>query len=196
MKLTRPCLAALFVAAALPALAAAAEWKHPKTSWGDPDLQGMWPVVHLISVPLQRPEKYGTRLTFTDAEMAEQKKAIEARNNRYKEEDSQDRIGMGHWAEVTDLPTQTLTRRRSAERSLAAAERARQAADREDGQQLESQGVRLHRGLRHLGSLHHARHARVDVPVPVQQRHPDHAGAGIRGHQHGDDPRSAHRADR
>ncbi len=100
-------VAVAMVAGALPGLALAAEWKQPKTSWGDPDLQGMWPVVHLISVPLQRPEKYGNRLQFTDAEMAEQKKAIEARNNRYKEEDSQDRIGMGHWAEVTDLPTQT-----------------------------------------------------------------------------------------
>ena len=49
---------------------AAGQWKQPKTPWGDPDLQGLWPLAHLISVPLERPEKYGNRLTFTDEEMA------------------------------------------------------------------------------------------------------------------------------
>jgi hypothetical protein len=83
------------------------KWTHPKTSWGDPDLQGTWPVVHLISVPLERPVQYGDRLHFTAEELAEQQKRIEARNKRYQDEDSQDRIGQGHWAEVTELPPQT-----------------------------------------------------------------------------------------
>jgi hypothetical protein len=100
-------LSAVAAACVLPGASVAAEWKHPKTPWGDPDLRGMWPVAHLISVPLQRPTKYGDRLHFTEEEMAEQRKAVEARNKRYEEEDSQDRIGMGHWAEVTGLPTQT-----------------------------------------------------------------------------------------
>jgi hypothetical protein len=26
----------------------------PKTPWGDPDLQGIWPINHLIAVPLTR----------------------------------------------------------------------------------------------------------------------------------------------
>lgn len=82
-------------------------WVHPQTPWGDPDLQGMWPVVHLISVPLQRPEQYGDRLLFTEAELEQQRAAVDARNTRYEQEDSSDRIGMGHWAEMTDLPTQT-----------------------------------------------------------------------------------------
>jgi hypothetical protein len=86
---------------------AAEKWKQPRTAWGDPDLQGTWPVVHLISVPLERPKQYGERLHFTEEEMAVQRKAVEARNKRYQEEDAQDRIGMGHWAEVTELPTQT-----------------------------------------------------------------------------------------
>lgn len=34
----------------------------------------------LISVPLERPEKYGERLNFTVEEMAEQRKQVEARN--------------------------------------------------------------------------------------------------------------------
>jgi hypothetical protein len=89
------------------AASAAGQWKHPKTPWGEPDLQGMWPLAHLISVPLERPEKYGTRLNFTDEELAAQKKTVEARNQRYKDEDASGRLGQGHWAEVTALPTQT-----------------------------------------------------------------------------------------
>ena len=85
----------------------AAGWKQPKTSWGDPDLQGTWPIVHLISVPLERPPQYGNRLHFTEAELAEQKTKVENRNKRYQDEDSSDRIGQGHWAEVTGLPPQT-----------------------------------------------------------------------------------------
>src|SRR4051812_11283672 len=31
-----------------------AGWLHPKTPWGDPDLQGMWPISFVGSVPLER----------------------------------------------------------------------------------------------------------------------------------------------
>ena len=31
-----------------------AGWTHPKTAWGDPDLQGMWPISFVGSVPLER----------------------------------------------------------------------------------------------------------------------------------------------
>lgn len=93
--------------AAVTTPASEGEWTQPRTAWGDPDLQGMWPVVHLISVPLQRPAQYGDRLHFNNDEMAKQLASVEARNTRYEEEDSTDRIGMGHWAEETDLPVQT-----------------------------------------------------------------------------------------
>jgi hypothetical protein len=29
-------------------------WTHPKTPWGDPDIQGMWPISFVGSVPLER----------------------------------------------------------------------------------------------------------------------------------------------
>jgi hypothetical protein len=29
-------------------------WSHPKTPWGDPDIQGMWPISFVGSVPLER----------------------------------------------------------------------------------------------------------------------------------------------
>jgi hypothetical protein len=31
-----------------------AGWVHPKTQWGDPDLQGIWPLNHVGLTPLQR----------------------------------------------------------------------------------------------------------------------------------------------
>jgi hypothetical protein len=43
----------------------------PRTSWGDPDLQGKWPSTNMASVPLQRPESFGTRNVLNDAEFAE-----------------------------------------------------------------------------------------------------------------------------
>src|SRR5258705_8511146 len=52
---------ALVIAPAVPgtaqtpknAPAAAEAWTHPKTPWGDPDIQGIWP--GNVGVPMQRP---------------------------------------------------------------------------------------------------------------------------------------------
>jgi hypothetical protein len=41
----------------------------PRTSWGEPDLQGLWSDEYQI--PLQRPAKYAGRELLTDAEIAE-----------------------------------------------------------------------------------------------------------------------------
>ena len=43
----------------------------PKTPWGDPDLQGIWPGTDMVGVPFERPERFGTRLYLTDAELQE-----------------------------------------------------------------------------------------------------------------------------
>jgi hypothetical protein len=40
----------------------------PKTSWGDPDLQGLWPATDMINVPMQRAAGMGTRNVLTDEE--------------------------------------------------------------------------------------------------------------------------------
>ena len=58
----------LFVTAFLP-MAWGQSWTPPKTPWGDPDLQGMWP--GNMGVPMQRPEALGTRTTLTDEEFAQ-----------------------------------------------------------------------------------------------------------------------------
>jgi hypothetical protein len=46
-------------------------YRPPRTSWGDPDLEGKWPSTNMAGVPLQRPESFGTRNVLTDAEYAE-----------------------------------------------------------------------------------------------------------------------------
>jgi hypothetical protein len=49
----------------------AVSYRAPRTSWGDPDLQGKWPGTNMGGVPLQRPESFGTRNVLTDDEFAE-----------------------------------------------------------------------------------------------------------------------------
>ena len=61
-----------------------AGWTHPMTPWGEPDLQGMWPLNHLISTPFQRPERFGERRFLTDEEFAAAQKSAEARSTRFE----------------------------------------------------------------------------------------------------------------
>jgi hypothetical protein len=53
------------------AAGAKGSYSPPKTSWGDPDLQGVWPGTDMVGVPFERPEQFGTRLYLTDAELKE-----------------------------------------------------------------------------------------------------------------------------
>jgi hypothetical protein len=93
----------LLVLIAVPALAQAPKnWVHPKTPWGDPDLQGIWP--GNVGVPMQRPQNMGERTTLTDEEFAQRL----AQAKRQAEADSQSiatsdtRVGIGppsYWTE-------------------------------------------------------------------------------------------------
>ena len=47
-----------------------ARFVAPRTPWGDPDLQGIWPSDHVVDVPFERPDSFGTRTELTDAEFA------------------------------------------------------------------------------------------------------------------------------
>jgi hypothetical protein len=51
--------------------ATAKPYVPPKTPWGEPDLQGMWPLNHLITTNLVRNTRYGTRRLLTDQEYAD-----------------------------------------------------------------------------------------------------------------------------
>jgi len=85
----------------------ASGWQHPRTEWGDPDLQGMWPIINLISTPFQRPVDeqgnpiYGDRELLTDEEYAAAQHRLQARDERYREEIESNKMGMGHWAEAS-----------------------------------------------------------------------------------------------
>jgi hypothetical protein len=48
-----------------------APYSPPRTPWGDPDLQGIWPGTDSVGVPFERPERFGTRLYLTDVELKE-----------------------------------------------------------------------------------------------------------------------------
>jgi len=45
-------------------------WTPLKTSWGDPDLQGVWTSDDFYGVPFERPAEYGNRKLLTDEEYA------------------------------------------------------------------------------------------------------------------------------
>jgi hypothetical protein len=63
--------------------AAARAYTAPRTSWGDPDLTGIWPGTHMVGVPVQRDEKLGTRNVLTDEEFA-------ARSQQFARQQEQD----------------------------------------------------------------------------------------------------------
>ena len=74
---------------------------HPKTPWGDPDLQGNWPIMHLFATRLQRDPKFGDRRELDDQEWQAAEAGLQRRDERYQDEIKTNKMGMGHWAETT-----------------------------------------------------------------------------------------------
>jgi hypothetical protein len=72
----------------------------PRTAWGDPDLQGMWPIDRLNGTPVQRPESFGDRRLLTEEEYAARVERLRGLNSRYDEEIAANKMGIGHWAEM------------------------------------------------------------------------------------------------
>jgi hypothetical protein len=64
-----PAVKAVTPAAKVATSTTAKKWTPPKTSWGDPDLQGEWPAT--ARIPMQRPANMGNRAVLTDAELAQ-----------------------------------------------------------------------------------------------------------------------------
>ena len=46
-------------------------WQVPRTSWGHPSLEGVWSTDDMRSVPMNRPERFGTRESLTQEEFLE-----------------------------------------------------------------------------------------------------------------------------
>jgi hypothetical protein len=75
----------------------------PRTPWGHPDLQGIWPSGQMIEVPFERPVELGMRAVLTDAEFAMRELVIQRQN----ETDSAEFVTRGlsdvtppqHWRE-------------------------------------------------------------------------------------------------
>src|SRR5215467_8144308 len=55
----------------------AADWKAPRTPWGDPDLQGIWTGQAELGVPFERPAAFGTRQSLTDEEFAQRERQVQ-----------------------------------------------------------------------------------------------------------------------
>jgi len=66
------------IAAVLSAIGAlmlsAADYKVPRTAWGDPDLQGVWSSAAELSVPFERNAAFGDRQWLTDEEFNQRMK--------------------------------------------------------------------------------------------------------------------------
>jgi hypothetical protein len=56
----------------------AADWKAPRTPWGEPDLQGTWTSQAELGVPFERPAAFGTRQLVTDEEFAQREAQAQA----------------------------------------------------------------------------------------------------------------------
>jgi hypothetical protein len=70
-----------------------------KTSWGDPDLRGTYPLDSIASIPMQRPANYGNRFWLTEEEYAQRQQRANGSTQAYEAEDKSGKIGMGHWVE-------------------------------------------------------------------------------------------------
>jgi len=85
-------------------------YSPPRTPWGDPDLQGMWP--GNMGVPMQRPEELGERTRLTDEEFArrEAQAAAQAAADAERFVQPGGRGGLGgpsHWVERGQPTRQT-----------------------------------------------------------------------------------------
>lgn len=83
------------------------DYQPARTPWGEPDLRGSWPIDHLNGTPLQRDPKQGDRVFLTDEELAQRARFIEGAAKRYEVEDQENKIGMGHWAEMGEVSRRT-----------------------------------------------------------------------------------------
>jgi len=75
------------------------DFSPPRTSWGDPDFRGTFPIDNIASLPMNRPARFGDRFWLTEEEYAERQAQANGSDARYAAEDESGTIGMGHWVE-------------------------------------------------------------------------------------------------
>jgi hypothetical protein len=88
-------------------LPAIPKFQPAKTSWGDPDFRGVWPIDSLGGLPLQRTVEQGTRVFLNDEEFAKREAAMEKSRNAAETETKANKLGMGNWVEMTGAGRRT-----------------------------------------------------------------------------------------
>ena len=78
----------------LPAVSRA--YQPRKTSWGDPDLRGMWPTDSIGGLPLQRPAEMGERVFLSPAELKARDDLMDQWRHAAADEIKQNHLGAGH----------------------------------------------------------------------------------------------------
>jgi hypothetical protein len=86
MRLLNAAVAITFGVVSFALVVQAQTYRTARTPWGDPDLEGKWSSTPMSTVPLQRPESFGTRNVLTDAEFAQR----EAQAARQQAQDLED----------------------------------------------------------------------------------------------------------
>ena len=68
------CVALIVTLSAQAPPASGTPYTPPRTTWGDPDLQGIWPGTDMVGVPFERPAQFGNRLFLTEEEFQAREK--------------------------------------------------------------------------------------------------------------------------
>ena len=80
-------------------------WTAPKTPWGEPDLEGRWPVTHLMGTPLQRDDGVGREGVLDRGRDGGPPQAGGRAGNAYREAISSGNFGAALRTGVTDPGT-------------------------------------------------------------------------------------------
>ena len=112
-------LAATLAAAGALTLSAA-DYKAPKTSWGEPDLQGVWSSAAELSTPFERNPSYGDRQWLTEEEFTQRLKQTTAQIDSDNAEftvDNADTANAGAVGSATSPPPHWLERSETSHRT-------------------------------------------------------------------------------
>jgi hypothetical protein len=90
-------------------------WVTPRTPWGDPDLQGVWPGTAMMGVPIERPRQLGERGSLSDEEFQAREAQARTQSRADRQEVPQPAVAgrgagtgpPGHWGERGQPQRQT-----------------------------------------------------------------------------------------
>lgn len=64
------------------------DWEPPRTSWGDPSLEGVWSTDDMRSVPMSRPEEFGDSETMNEEQFLQRARRDQAGRDRAVNEET------------------------------------------------------------------------------------------------------------